>query len=289
MQNHYDLIISDLVIRIESPREMTFAECFLPFFSMVDLSGKPDVRIEIIIWTNKIHLDDSYMEKAPGIYQKDEKIIRRFCVSEKETVYRVEFSHNPGLIQIYVPETFAERFCNRGNLLIYLELERILLSFRRVILHASAVVYKERSYMFSAPSGGGKSTQATLWEKYLQAEILNGDKVVVKIGSDGCTGYGSPVAGSSSIYKNKGKQLEMITFLEKGNRNQVLRVKKSKAFYALYSEMVKSSWDEAYNHKLLDCAEEIMNKTRILFYSCTDKKEAVMCLKEHLEGILHEK
>lgn len=285
----YDLFIANLVFRIESPKEMQFADCFQPFLMAGDSSSEPDVRITVTLGIDTIKLNETYQRITPNIFKKDNQIVRRFYLREGMYLYRVEFSNRGNLIQLYVPSQFGEIFCNKGNLLIYLELERILISFNRVILHASAVIHNEQVYVFSAPSGSGKSTHAVLWEMYGGAEILNGDKVILEIGSNGCKGYGSPVAGSSSIYKNMGKRIEAITFLRKGNSNQIITEKKSKEFFSLYSEMIKSSWDQDFNQKLLDYAEEIMKKTQIIFFSCTDKKEAVMCLKEHLERVLHEK
>ncbi|WP_370839368.1 hypothetical protein [Intestinibacter bartlettii] len=41
---------------------------------------------------------------------------------------------------------------------------------------AHSLIGKDKGILFSAPSGTGKSTQADLWEKYENAEIINGDR-----------------------------------------------------------------------------------------------------------------
>lgn len=55
-----------------------------------------------------------------------------------------------------------------------LSLERRMNSYKSYILHSSYIVYQEQAILFSAPSGTGKSTQADLWKKYRDIEIING-------------------------------------------------------------------------------------------------------------------
>ena len=56
----------------------------------------------------------------------------------------------------------------------------------RIIFHGVAVKYDGAGYVFTAPSGTGKSTHAFLWQRYLgrAAHILSGDKPVIS----GCGG-----------------------------------------------------------------------------------------------------
>ena len=57
------------------------------------------------------------------------------------------------------------------------------LSVRQTIeMHASLVDRSNKGLMFLGPSGIGKTTQAELWMKYRDAEIINGDMVFVKQG-----------------------------------------------------------------------------------------------------------
>ena len=45
------------------------------------------------------------------------------------------------------------------------EFYNALPAFKGMLLHSSAVVYEEKGYLFSAPSGTGKSTHTQLWLK----------------------------------------------------------------------------------------------------------------------------
>ena len=54
--------------------------------------------------------------------------------------------------------------------------------------------------LFSGPSGIGKSTQAALWQRYAGAEIVNGDRALVR--PDTGTVSGVFYAGTSGISRN---------------------------------------------------------------------------------------
>ena len=48
----------------------------------------------------------------------------------------------------------------------------------RFLMHGAVLSWRGKGYMFTAPSGTGKSTHLALWKKYLgdEVEIVNGDK-----------------------------------------------------------------------------------------------------------------
>lgn len=281
MLYEYNLEIADLVIRIESQKEMIFSDCFKPFLADEGSSGVPDIVIEIQFYKNNTNKNGKIF--AENIWHEGDTYIQRYCLREQEYLYRVEYIDRRDYCRLEVPESFADSFCNKGNLLLYLSLDRLLLPFGRIILHASAVIYQGKAYVFTAPSGGGKSTHAGLWEKYYGAEILNGDKVIIEAGADGCMAYGSPVAGSSGIYKKKGASVTAIIFLEKGDQNKARTEIKRKGYLKLYSGLIKSLWDKEYNCHLLELAETVIRTTPVVSLICKADRGAVECIKSHLE------
>lgn len=283
MSYQYDLEIADLVIRMESHRAIIFDECFQPFLADVDPSGRPDIRIDILFY--EVDSDEKKKDISGNIWYEGDSIVQQYCLNEGEYIYRWEPVDRKDYFCLKVPDSFADTFCNKGNLLLYLSMDRLILPFKRMMLHAAAVIYEGKAYVFAAPSGGGKSTHAGLWEHYYGAEILNGDKVIIKVGADGCVAYGGPVAGSSGIYKKKGAPVAAIIFLEKGNENKIREEKKYKMYLRLYSELIKSAWDEDYNCHLLEMAETVIRTTPVMTLSCKANRGAVECIINHLRGI----
>lgn len=261
----YDFKVSDLYFRVVSFRELTIPENFRPF--RWEGAEDPD-------WLMQIRF---------GTPPKEDRAGERISWNGDEFIYRLE-PQNPGQpYELYIPDGFADDFCRQGNWLLYLALERILLPFDRIILHASAVVHQGKAYLFSAPSGGGKSTHANLWHAHYGAKLLNGDKVVIHVQNGGCIAYGSPVAGSSGIYENLGAPVAGLFVLQKAPYDRVAPMTKRAALLALYSETIKSTSDGAFNTRLLDLLEQLLSSVPVQSLECLPEKSAVDCILSHLE------
>ena len=151
MQFRYDLVITGLYFRICSAFFLNLPEYFRPFLVTEVFPAEPDVDINV----------------EAGDLQKDkwlqDTILQSFYWDHGKSIYRLESKLKPEQITLVIPQEFRERFAQNANWLLYLALERPLLHYGRLILHASAVLYHERAILFAAPSGGGKSTQAEIW------------------------------------------------------------------------------------------------------------------------------
>ena len=65
--------------------------------------------------------------------------------------------------------------------------------------------------------GIGKSTQADLWQRYEGAELLNGDRTVLRRIDGVWTAFGSPYAGSSNCFVNESRPVRAIVLLSQGS------------------------------------------------------------------------
>lgn len=75
-----------------------------------------------------------------------------------------------------------------------------------VVFHGAAVEYGGRGYIFTAPSGTGKSTHIALWRKYVgDVKIINGDKPILKASDDKTLVCSTPWAGKGRCQSNAPK------------------------------------------------------------------------------------
>ena len=160
-----------------------------------------------------------------------------------------------------------------------------MLSFDRFFFHASAVIYQGKAYLFSAPSGGGKSTHADLWQQHFGAKLLNGDKVLIEVRDGQCIAHGSPVAGSSGIYEQDSAPIAAVYLLKKEKENRVIPIPMRSALMALYSEAIKDRKDPAFNTKLLDLIEKMLTCVPVHTLACLPEKSAVECVLQKEEGM----
>lgn len=98
---------------------------------------------------------------------------------------------------------------------------RRLLDFDGSFLHASAVIWQGRAYLFSAPSGTGKSTHTEKWCRLFGARYLNDDKPVLRLVDGKWLAYGTPWSGKHDLSSPEGAPVGGIAFLERGEENAI--------------------------------------------------------------------
>ena len=163
--------------------------------------------------------------------------------------------------------------------------DKLLLPVNRVILHASAVIHNGEAILFTAPSGTGKSTQASLWERHLGAEIINGDKVIISADGERPIAYGGPIAGTSRIFRDIWAPVRAIVCLHQGKTNHAELLDQRHAFMNLYSQVIKRADDPAFNQALLPLLGEIAEGVPMLEFSCLPDTSAVDYLLERLDSL----
>lgn len=285
MAVRYDFLLSDLLFRVESEIKLQIPEYFRPFQMDNTLPCKPDILLQIAFETTLTASDGDVRKLSDKVPKYNCKNLVIYHNSKGEEIVRQEYAGRGKPCRLFISRSFEEYFCNHGNWLIYLPLEEILLTHGRMILHASAVIYHGKAYLFSAPSGGGKSTHADLWEKYYNAVILNGDKVILYPGNDAVLAYGGPIAGSSQIYRNLSAPVAGIFLVRKAPYNRVTPVTPRKAVLALYAESVKSSSNEHNNAAVLDLTMDLVKQIPVFTLECLPDKGAVECILQKLEGM----
>ena len=162
---------------------------------------------------------------------------------------------------------------------------RELIGHGRFFLHASAVVYEGGAYLFSAPSGTGKSTHTALWrELFPGSYILNDDKPVLQPGPEEVTVWGTPFAGKANLQVNRGVPLKGICFLKQDTENHIRPVTDAQAL----SLLLNNTWRPKNSHDmalLLDMAGQVITRTNVYELFCTTEPEAAMLSYRTMKGM----
>ena len=105
-----------------------------------------------------------------------------------------------------------------------------LLKHNGISLHASAVEYEGRVYLFSAPSGTGKSTHTGLWQKVFgpKAMVINDDKPALRLVDGTWYAYGTPWCGKGTNINRKAP-IAGICFLKQAKENKIRRLSAAEA------------------------------------------------------------
>lgn len=158
-----------------------------------------------------------------------------------------------------------------------------LTNYHGVMLHASCVEYEGKAYLFSAPSGTGKSTHTHLWLKYLKgARIVNDDKPAIRCIDGVFYAYGTPWSGKTDESINEGFPIAGICFLQRGE-NEIKRVSGIKALKYFMDQTVRPANKERML-KTMDIVNEILTQVPIYEMTCDISREAVMSAYEGMKN-----
>lgn len=121
-----------------------------------------------------------------------------------------------------------------SGLLFYMQ----LLKFGGLMFHASAIAYEGKAYLFSGPSGVGKSTHTALWQEALgeKVQVINDDKPALRFLDNRWYAYGTPWSGKSGINQNIKVPLGGICFLKRGTENSIRRLTAQEAVPLVYMQ-----------------------------------------------------
>lgn len=112
-----------------------------------------------------------------------------------------------------------------------------------LLVHSSALCMDGQAYLFTAPSGTGKSTHAQLW-RYTFGDrvwIINDDKPMLRVFQDHIIVYGTPWDGKHHLSKNASAPLEAIFNLSQSKYNHVEAMSKPEAFTTLLKQAYSSN------------------------------------------------
>lgn len=156
----------------------------------------------------------------------------------------------------------------------------LLAKEKKLILHASFIAYQNKAILFSAPSGTGKSTQADLWQKYVDGvKIINGDRAIIGIENNVVKAYGLPFCGTSKITLNQSFNLSTIVILRQGKINKLVELSARDSYKYLYSQINWIGWDKKLQLDILDLLEKVVNSIKIYYFECLPDRSAVEMLK----------
>ena len=157
------------------------------------------------------------------------------------------------------------------------EFYRKLINLGGFMLHASAIVVDNKAYLFSAPSGTGKSTHTKLWQECFgdKAIIINDDKPAIRIEEGKCFAYGTPFSGKTDENLNLRVPLQAICMLERGIENRIDLITTKKAIPLILQQTILPR-NQIMLEELFIMLEEVLKKVPIYRMKCNISKEAAL-------------
>lgn len=101
---------------------------------------------------------------------------------------------------------------------------RFLLAYNRCVFHGVALLWKERAWIITGPSGVGKTTQLRQWQKLFEDEfeLISGDKPILEYREyETIWVHPSPWNGKENYSGKKGGKLAGIIYLVQADHNEI--------------------------------------------------------------------
>lgn len=160
------------------------------------------------------------------------------------------------------------------SLCIYRAIAEQLPQFDRFVFHGAAIEYGGNAYLFTAPSGTGKTTHINLWRQYLgdKVGIINGDKPIINV-SDKTIVYGTPWAGKEGLHRNVSAPLKAICILQQGKTNNIIRLNTKDAVNHLMRQVYLPHNAIALS-KTLQLLGDMLESAPVYLLECDISKQA---------------
>ena len=150
-----------------------------------------------------------------------------------------------------------------------------LLRFDGFQFHASAVLLDGKAYLFSAPSGTGKSTHTEKWCRLFGAEIINDDKPALRRVDGKWMVYGTPWSGKNDLSMPVGVPLGGIAVLERGEKNTIRIMSPVEAVPAIIGQCLHFT-HKGYMSKQLELLDKLLKETPVWRLTCRNDDEAAI-------------
>lgn len=159
-------------------------------------------------------------------------------------------------------------------LCIYRAIAEALPDFDRFVFHGAAIQYEGRAYLFTAPSGTGKTTHINLWKKHLgdKVTVINGDKPIINMDSE-ATVYGTPWAGKENLQNNISAPLAAVCIIKQSAKNTITRVESKDAINHLMRQIYLPHNPSALS-KTLSLLGSLIENTPVYMLECDISSQA---------------
>ena len=218
-------------------------------------------------------------------------------VLETPVSYHIQSNASLGIEEIRL-----QKHGNRGDFYLHRQVPsvgydifhgtRLLLSYllqkhEKYLVHSASILYRDHAWLFSGPSGTGKSTHATLWKQQYDVAHLNGDLNLIGFQKESTKSvpyvYGIPWCGTSGIYTTKAVPLGGIILLHQAPDNYLQDKTMDEQQLSVLQRMISPAWTAELNEKNCAFAEKLTQQIPIWHLYCNMEPEAVDVIKRRID------
>lgn len=171
------------------------------------------------------------------------------------------------------------------NVMIEEQIAKALVNYGTLQFHGSALQMDGEAYIFTAPSGVGKSSHARFWRETFGDRVLmiNDDKPLVRVHEDCAIVYGSPWNGKHHLGADVSAPLKAIALLNRGAKNRIEPISAAEAFPAVFRQ-AHTSADPKTLKVIMNLERSILKTTLCYRLFCNLSPEAALVAWRGMSG-----
>ena len=147
------------------------------------------------------------------------------------------------------------------------------LDFDIIMMHGAVISTNNGSFLFSAPSGTGKTTHIKKWiSNIADSYVVNGDKPLIKICNKRVIAYGTPWCGKEQMGRNTKAIIKSIVFMERAENNLIEQISFAEALPLLLQQTYRPN-DEEKMRKTLLLIQRINDNVSFWRFKCNNFKD----------------
>lgn len=154
-------------------------------------------------------------------------------------------------------------------------------------IHSASILYKGKAWLFSGPSGTGKSTHANLWKALYQTPVLNGDLNLLAFENGMPVIHGLPWCGTSRISDVHTYPLGGILLLRQDKTDFIEDLSMDEKALLLMQRLISPIWNEQQLDCCLRFSEKLMRKCYVARLHCTKEDSAARTMKHAIDEQLN--
>jgi len=232
------------------------------------------VEINSIFETTRTFCKDYLCEGTPEF---------SITIFPKDITFEREKSAKEDLLEGIPVRQFPDEYLE--TLAVYRKICVKLLERETLLFHGSVIAVDGMAYLFTAKSGTGKSTHTALWRQVFgdRAIMINDDKPLLKLTSDGVLVCGTPWNGKHGLGCNKMVPLKAICILERAENNTIVPVDAVEALPMLLQQSFRTGTPNG-TVLLFDILDKLTKRVQLYRLGCNMDPQAAIVAYEGMKG-----
>ncbi len=275
-------VFAKVRILISTDFDFSDSERYVPFRAEFE---KPDITYNFIM-VDTLEQPDAepvYYDGFIRVFRNGGTTFRYFPIGGRLCAMLSDESIANGVFTVYIQRPESGAAVTELRLFDYIAIEHLMAMYGGALLHSSFIDYEGKAILFTAPSQTGKSTQAELWRVHRGAEVINGDRSLLKLDGDTVSAFSLPYCGTSGICKNHSAPLRAVVVLRQAPYNRISVLRPADAFRFMYEECAINIWHSSDVVSICDIIEKVINTVPVYMLECLPDRDAVETLARALE------